>query len=113
MPAKNREETIRRFLEGTKWENAERVDKTTDCSCRRYEYLNLPNSTAILMDCPHSEPIGPFVDVAEILSENHPIKMKMIGVKDSFGVSGTADELYKKFCMDTPCIVKAVKEIVS
>ena len=69
MPAKNREETIRRFLEGTKWENAERVDKTTDCSCRRYEYLNLPNSTAILMDCPHSEPIGPFVDVAEILSE--------------------------------------------
>lgn len=67
MTAKNREETIVNFLKGTKWENARRVDKDTDCSKRRYEYLCKTYETAILMDCPHSEPIGPFADVASIL----------------------------------------------
>jgi hypothetical protein len=68
MTAKNREETVVNFLKGTKWENAKRKNQSADCSCRRYEYLSLPNETAILMDCPHSEPIGPFSDVAKILT---------------------------------------------
>lgn len=35
--------------------------------------------------------------IAELLSENHPVPMQRIGVKDSFGESGTPDELFNKF----------------
>jgi transketolase len=35
--------------------------------------------------------------VAECLSENYPVKMKRIGVKDRYGESGTPDELLIKF----------------
>jgi transketolase len=34
--------------------------------------------------------------VAELLSENYPVKLKRIGVRDHFGESGTPEELYDK-----------------
>ncbi|MDP7140832.1 MAG: transketolase family protein [Candidatus Woesearchaeota archaeon] len=49
--------------------------------------------------------------VAEVLSENHPTKLKRIGVQDKFGESGSSDELYKKYNMDVEDIVKAAKEL--
>ena len=49
--------------------------------------------------------------VAEVLSENHPTKLKRIGVQDKFGESGDSNELYKKYNMDIEDIVKAAKEL--
>lgn len=47
--------------------------------------------------------------VAEFLSQNYPIKMKLIGVEDRFGQSGTPDELYKEYGLDADSIVEKVK----
>jgi transketolase len=49
--------------------------------------------------------------VCEILSENLPTKVLRIGVNDSFGMSGTSDELLKHFGLDAKSIVKRIVEI--
>jgi len=48
--------------------------------------------------------------VCEFLAENHPILLKRIGVKDTFGCSGPADELMKLYGLTSDDIVKAIKE---
>ena len=47
--------------------------------------------------------------VAEFLSQNHPVKMKIIGVNDRFGQSGNPDELYKEYGLDTASIADLIK----
>lgn len=47
--------------------------------------------------------------VCEFLSEKLPVTVKRIGVKDSFGRSGRADELIRFFGLAAEDIVKAVK----
>ncbi len=49
--------------------------------------------------------------VAEVLAQNYPIKMKMLGVQDSFGQSGEPDELIAHYGLDSESIVNAVNEI--
>lgn len=46
--------------------------------------------------------------VAEVLSENLPVKMKRIGVNDTFGESGKMSELWKKHGLDVDSIVRSV-----
>ena len=46
--------------------------------------------------------------VAEVLSENLPVKMKRIGVNDAFGESGKMSELWKKHGLDVDSIVCSV-----
>ena len=46
--------------------------------------------------------------VAEVLSENLPVKMKRIGVNDVFGESGKMSELWKKHGLDVNSIVRSV-----
>lgn len=43
--------------------------------------------------------------VSEILSQNHPVKMKIIGVEDKFGRSGSPEELYDYFGLNVKRIV--------
>lgn len=50
--------------------------------------------------------------VAEVLSKNYPVKMRMVGIKDTFGESGKPDELLKKYNLKAEDIVKAVKELI-
>ena len=47
--------------------------------------------------------------VAECLAENDPVKMLRIGVKDTFGQSGTADELMKFYGLDADGVAASVK----
>ena len=47
--------------------------------------------------------------VAEFLSQNHPVKMKIIGVNDRFGQSGNPDELYKEYGLDAASIADLIK----
>ncbi len=44
--------------------------------------------------------------VAEVLSENFPTKIKRIGMNDSFGESGKADDLLEKYSLTDQNVVK-------
>lgn len=49
--------------------------------------------------------------VAEVVTENIPVKMAFVGQKDVFGESGKPDELKKKYGMTAEDIVAAVKRL--
>lgn len=50
--------------------------------------------------------------VAQVLSENLPTPMKIMGVKDVFGLSGEAAELLEKHGLDSKTIVKEAKNLL-
>lgn len=50
--------------------------------------------------------------VSEVVSQNSPIKMKIIGMPDTFGESGKPSELLKKYGLTDGDIVNAVKELL-
>jgi transketolase len=50
--------------------------------------------------------------IAECLSENYPVKLKRIGIRDRFGESGKPDELLKRFGLTYTDIVEAVRELL-
>ncbi|RLE48151.1 transketolase family protein, partial [Candidatus Woesearchaeota archaeon] len=50
--------------------------------------------------------------VAEMLSQEYPVPIEFIGVKDRFGQSGKAEELYKLYGLDEKSITKAVKKAI-
>ncbi len=48
--------------------------------------------------------------IAELLSEEHPVPIRMIGVKDTFGESGKPEELKKKYGLSSDFLIKTAKE---
>lgn len=50
--------------------------------------------------------------VSEVVSQDFPVPMKMVGVKDSFGRSGEPDELFKHFGLTAEDIARAAKEAI-
>ena len=50
--------------------------------------------------------------VAEVIVENFPVPMKILGIKNEFGESGKPEELLKRFGLTSDDIVKAVEEII-
>lgn len=51
--------------------------------------------------------------VLEVLAQNYPVPVKMVGVYDRFGESGEPDVLMKEFGLTSESLVKAVKEILA
>ena len=51
--------------------------------------------------------------VSEILARNFPVPMEFIGMPDSFGESGTPDELLEKYHMKAKDIIGAVRKVIS
>lgn len=51
--------------------------------------------------------------VAETVVKNCPVKMAMVGQKDTYGESGKPDELKKKYGMTADDIINAVKQLIS
>lgn len=51
--------------------------------------------------------------VAEVLAHNHPTRMKMVGVHDTFGQSGTPEELIEHYGMGVSGIKEAVYAVRS
>lgn len=47
--------------------------------------------------------------ICEVLSEEYPTKVIRLGIKDSFGKSGKAEELMKYFEIDTDSIIQSIK----
>jgi transketolase len=50
--------------------------------------------------------------VAQALSRNFPVPLEMIGVHDSFGESGTPDQLMQKYGLTAEKIVEAAKRAI-
>lgn len=50
--------------------------------------------------------------VAEVLSKNFPVPMEFIGIHDSYGESGTYEELKEKFGLTQKDIIEAVKKVM-
>ena len=51
--------------------------------------------------------------IAQLLGEHFPAPIEMVAVNDSFGESGTPDELMVKYGLDTPNIIAAVQKVMS
>ncbi len=50
--------------------------------------------------------------ICQLLARNLPTPVEMVAVNDSFGESGTPDELMKKYHLDTPDVVDAVLKVL-
>ena len=50
--------------------------------------------------------------IAQTLALHHPAPLEMVAVNDSFGESGTPDELMKKYGIDAENIAKAVRKVL-
>jgi transketolase len=50
--------------------------------------------------------------VAEVVAESAPVPVKMVGVRDSFGISGSPDELFEHFGLTPAHIAKAAREAI-
>ena len=50
--------------------------------------------------------------VSEVVSENHPVKVKKVGLNDCFGESGTPGDLLEKYGLTAKNIVAKVKEAI-
>ncbi|MBD3204676.1 transketolase family protein [Candidatus Woesearchaeota archaeon] len=50
--------------------------------------------------------------VAEFLSKNYPVPMRIIGVNDRFGESGPPEDLMKEFGLTHETIIKSVQDVV-
>ncbi len=51
--------------------------------------------------------------VAELLVQNRPVPVRMVGVKDRFGLSGKMNELHEALGLTTEAIVSAVKSAIA
>lgn len=50
--------------------------------------------------------------IAHVLAEHDPVPMEMVAVNDTFGESGTPDQLLVKYGLDAPDIVTKVKAVL-
>ena len=50
--------------------------------------------------------------VAEVLVEEHPVIMRMIGVRDVFGESGSEEELFEKHGLTASNIETVIREVM-
>ncbi|MDD5147041.1 MAG: transketolase family protein [Candidatus Daviesbacteria bacterium] len=50
--------------------------------------------------------------VAEVISQNFPVPLKIIGVEDKFGESGESEELFTKFGLTEKAIISAINHIL-
>ncbi len=51
--------------------------------------------------------------IALLLGQNAPTPLEHVAVHDTFGESGTPDQLLAKYGLDTPDVVKAVKKVIT
>jgi len=51
--------------------------------------------------------------IAEYIVRHYPVPQEFVAVNDSFGESGTPDQLMTKYGLDTSNIIEAVKKVVS
>lgn len=71
------------------------------------------NKTKRVLTCEEHSVIGGLGSaVAEVLSEQAPCKMKRMGVQDTFGESGSGEDLLIKYGLTAQDIVRTAEELV-
>lgn len=50
--------------------------------------------------------------VAQVAAKNFPIPIEYVGTKDTFGESGTPEQLLKKYGLDVPDIIAAAEKVI-
>ncbi|MBI5404515.1 MAG: transketolase family protein [Ignavibacteriae bacterium] len=69
------------------------------------------NETGLVITCEdHQKHGGLFSAVAEVLVQNNPVPMDYVAVNDTFGESGTMEELMAKYGIDKNAIINKVKK---
>ena len=51
--------------------------------------------------------------IAQVVARIHPVPLEMVAINDTFGESGTPEELMVKYGLDAPSIVKAAKMAIA
>jgi transketolase len=51
--------------------------------------------------------------IAELLTQQHPVPIEFIGVRDQFGQSGTPAELIAHYGLDASHIAEAIKKVIA
>jgi len=51
--------------------------------------------------------------IATLLAQHHPAPIEFVAVKDSFGESGTPEQLLTKYGLDTADVITSVKRVLS
>ena len=51
--------------------------------------------------------------VAQVAARHLPVPIEFVGTKDTFGESGTPDQLLKKYGLDVPDIIAAAEEVIA
>jgi transketolase len=51
--------------------------------------------------------------VAQVAAKNFPVPIEYVGTKDTFGESGTPDQLLKKYGLDIPDIIAAAEKVMA
>ncbi|NLD49852.1 MAG: transketolase family protein [Clostridiaceae bacterium] len=75
--------------------------------------INAAVKTGAIVTCEDHTVIGGLGSaVAEVLIENHPVPLKMVGVEDKFGRSGKVDELLEIYGLTPKNIVNKAKEVL-
>ena len=75
--------------------------------------LEYAKQSKLIVTCEeHSKFGGLGSAVAETLSKNHPMKLAMVAVNDTFGESGTPNALIEKYSLTAEDIVKTVLESI-
>ncbi|MFZ1694442.1 MAG: transketolase family protein [Flavobacteriales bacterium] len=70
------------------------------------------SKTGCVVTCEEHNRHGGLGDaVAQVLTLNRPTPQEFVAVNDSFGESGTPDQLLKKYGLDAPDILKAAKRV--
>jgi transketolase len=76
--------------------------------------IKAARETRAIVTCEEHTVMGGFGSaIAEVVVQNCPVPVKMVGVKDKFGVSGEPAELFKYFGLTSKDIVKAAKEAIA
>ena len=76
--------------------------------------IKAARDTGAIVTCEEHSIIGGLGSaVAEVLVENSPVPMQRVGVCDTFGESGTPQELLKKYGLTVDDIVLAVNKVIA
>ena len=88
------------------------VDMATIKPLDETTIIELAKTHDILITCEEHSVIGGLGSaVSETVVKNHPVKMAMIGMQDTYGESGTPAELLEKYGLNAKTIVNKVNEV--
>ena len=94
--------------------NARVINMSTIKPIDRELIINAAKETGAIVTAEEHSIIGGLGSaISEVVSEECPVVVKKVGVKDTFGESATPAELLKKYALNAEDIVNSVKEAIA